>query len=91
MSIEINRQKLAQYILETEVVFQYANGLVTVAHGGRDASSKNLSSIVKKSPSVKLVEYREMEYDFFDLVDWSIEETDVLVFVEYDALICIPP
>lgn len=90
MNIKIDKQKLSQYILDEEVVFQYGGELVEVAHGKDDTLSKELSDVVRQSPDVKIVSFDEVKDDFFDLVDWAIEESDILIFVDYDVLICIP-
>jgi len=90
MNTLINKDRLSKYIENQEVVYQIGDCLVEVSHGRKSKKSLALSSIVSNSPCVKIAEFDKMKDEFPDLVDWAVEDLDVLIFVSYDALICIP-
>lgn len=86
----INRETISKYIENNELAYQFLDGIVEFAHGYNSVDSISLSSIVRNSSEVFIASFSKMKDEFPDLVDWAREESDALIFVNYDVLICIP-
>ncbi|MCQ2260842.1 MAG: hypothetical protein MJZ77_05595 [Bacteroidales bacterium] len=98
MKDSVNKQKLANYVLTHEVVFQPTNHLLEVSHPEEDAFCFELSKLVLNSNIIKVESFEKLVNDYEELVTWSVEESDVLVRVvtnvetnvDYDILLNIP-
>lgn len=101
----ISRKKLLDYIEHEEIAFQFGDGLMNITHPDGDYGDEvfaqsiaydfeEMKQFIADSQNISVVQKDDIaskgdEFGFNEFVYWSID-TDLLILVDKDLLICLP-
>lgn len=90
MVIMIDKEKFINYVIDNQIVWQPCDGLIETGKGSEFSNIIDVAKAISESRDFEIVSRDQMlKGAFHDLAEWSTD-TDVLILVSDDVLVCVP-
>lgn len=86
----IDKEKFLNYVIDNHIVWQPCDGLIETGEGSDFSNILDIVKAISETRDFEIVCRDQMlKGAFHDLAEWSTD-TDVLILVSDDVLVCVP-